>query len=155
MDHPAGDFRPCSKISNATQTLNISFARASLLIVFPFALSSSMGWATLLGISIPYLWMVFLSQDFMAKRIMLRFCSVYRTHQAKVASTSMPLAHANSMVSTGWDCVRSASATHDSDPSCHLTKSFQLAVVHLSLLWPLFTVMCSSCFWTVTELSLA
>ena len=121
--HPCGALCPCSSISNAMPTLNISLASAYIQRSLPSFMSSSFACSMLAGISIPYLclaWRILvLSADMMASL----FHNVCGTHQANADSSSIPLDAANSAVSIGYDSFISASRIHDSDWSFHLTRN--------------------------------
>ena len=58
---PLGSCSVSSRTLNTTPMLYISLARASIHIVLSFHLSSSLACSTPVGISIPYLWVTFLT----------------------------------------------------------------------------------------------
>ena len=105
----------------------------------------------MLGISIPYFCVVFLTLVFIADMMTSRFLRVYGTHHAKAGSLSIPLDLAYSARSTGCDSFKSFMGIHDSDLSFHCTRSLQPAVVFRSLLFPLLEVTKPSSLETATS----
>ena len=112
---PAGAFFPSSNTSKATLMLYISFVSASLHMVLLLVLSSSIACSMLVGISTPYLCVVFLMQCLIDTMMALCLFRTYGVHHVNVRSLSIPCALANSAVSTGWDSFRSLSLAQDSD----------------------------------------
>ena len=111
--------------------LYISISSASFQTLFPFFLSSSKACSTLVGISIPYLCVVFLILFLSAARMTCLFYRVWGTHHSNAGSLSIPLALAYSATSTRCDSFISASLIQDSDLSFHLMSSSQPFVVFL------------------------
>ena len=131
--HPCSTFCPCSSISNATPTLNISLASAFIQRSLPSFMLSSFACSTLVGILIPYLCLAWRTLVLSANMMASLFRNVCGTHQANAGSSSIPLDAANSAVSIGYDSFISASLIHDSDWSFHLTRNHQPCVVLRSL----------------------
>ena len=151
--HPTGACCPSFRTSKATPTSVISFAKASFQRVFPFFSSIAIAWLTLVGISIPYFWVVFLILALTLDRIISRFRSVYGTHHANAGSSAMLRALANSAVSHGCDSFKSFRGIQDSDWSFHLTSSFHPTVVLRSRFCPLGVTTCESFFGIATASS--
>ena len=142
---PFGACSLSSRTSKAAPTLYISLARASIHIVLPFS--------TPVGISILYLWVTFLTHVLMAEMIASLFLRVYGTHQQNAGSSLIPLAIANSAISTGCDSFITESLVHDSVLSFHQARRSHLAVVFINLLWPFLVVMYLSSMLTATDSS--
>ena len=153
FDHPCGALSLESSTSKVTLTLNISLVSASHHRELLFLLLISITCATLVGVSIPYLCVVFHIQVFTKEKITSLFLSVYGTHHANAASSDIPLTPVSSAISTGWDCFISTSVTHDSVPSFQWTNNFQPAIIHQSRCCPLLIVMCLSSLDTAMDLS--
>ena len=75
--YPAGAVFPSSRISNTTPMLYISISSASFQRLFPFFLSSSKACSTLVGISMPYLCVVFLILFLSAAKMTCLFFRVW------------------------------------------------------------------------------
>ena len=133
---PCSAFRPCSSISNATLTLNISLANAFIQKSLPSFQSSSFACSTLVGILIPYLCLVCHILVLSADKMASLFCSVCWTHQANAGLSPTPLDTANSAISIGYDSFMSANHIHDSDWSFHLTRNHRPCVVLCNLRRP-------------------
>ena len=112
---PAGAFCPSSNTSKATLMLYISFVSVSLHMVLLLVLLSSIACSTLVGISTPYLCVVFLMRCLINAMMALCFFRMYGVHHANAGSSSIPRTLAKSAVSTGWDSFRSLSLAQDSD----------------------------------------
>ena len=76
-------------------------SRASVHMVLLFHLSESLECCTPIRISIPYLWVIFLTLMMTAEMIASHFLRVYGTHQQNTGSSLIPLTLENSAVTTG------------------------------------------------------
>ena len=103
--------------------------RASIHIVLLFCLSSSLACSTPVRISIPYLWVIFLTLMLTAEMIASLFLRVYGAHQKYAGSSLIPLTLTNSTVSTGCNSFITESLVYNSVLFFHQTRRFHLAVV--------------------------
>ena len=136
-----GGFYTSGKTSNGTPELCISIALASIQKLLPFSLSRLCPCLMLVGISIPYFWVVLKMCDFSADRITSLFRIMYGTHQANACSSAMTRALENSATSIGWDYFRYFKWIHDLDWSRHWTMSFHPTVVFQIFIWPRLVTM--------------
>ena len=133
--------------------LYIPFARGTIHIVLLFCLSSSLACSSPVGILIPYLWVTFLTVVLTAEMIASLFLRVYGTHQQNAGSSLIPLALANSAVSTGCNSFITESWVHDSLLFFHQTRRSHPAMVFINLCLLVLVVMYLSSMLMATDSS--
>ena len=106
----------------------------------PFLSSIWYTCSMLLGISIPYLWVVFLIFVLIKVIITSLFLKVYGTYHTKAGLLSISLDLAYSINSIRFYSLRSFMGTHDSDLSFHCTSTPHPEVVFMSLLFHCFEI---------------
>ena len=109
--------------------------------------------STPVRISIPYLFVTFLTLVLTAEMIASLFLRVYGTHQQNAGLSLIPVAITNSAVSTGCNSFITKSLVHDSVLSCHWTRRSHLDMVLINLHWPVLLVIYLSSMLTATDLS--
>ena len=137
----------------ATPMLYISLARASIHIMLPFHLPSSLVCSTPVRISIPYLWVTFLTLVLTAEMIGSLFLMVYGTHPQNAGSSLILLAITNSAVSTWCDSFITESLVNDSVLSCHRRRRSHLAMLFINLCQPVLVITYLSSMLMTTDSS--
>ena len=120
------DYRS-GRTSNATLKFSIFFDKASAHGVLPFLISMVKASFTVLGSSIPSLWLLFryLVCRFLKLAIILSlFLSKCLTNQLKAGLWSISCTMANSFVCLGWNFFNSDSFSHEVEPSLHQSFIF-------------------------------
>ena len=102
-------------ISTNSYPFLVGIVSMSLHMVLVLVLLSSIACSMLVGISTPYMCVVFLMWCLIDAMMALHFFRTYGVHHDNVGLSSIPRALANSAVSTRWDSVRSLKFAQDSD----------------------------------------
>ena len=122
-----GAIVPSGRISNNTLTCSISFTTVSVQNVLIFMASRARSYSSVLGSSIPILWILFkyLVCHFLTETTILScFLRTYLTHQLKACSYSIPCVTANLAVCTGCYSSRSDRFSHDVNLFFHRQQIF-------------------------------
>ena len=141
LEHPTEGFFSSGNTLNATQKFSILLVLASLQKLLPFSFSCLCPFLMLVGISIPYLWVVFRMRDFSTDMITSLFRIVYGTRQAKLDSSMIPWILTNSEKFILWDSFRYFKWIHDSDWSRHWNRRCHPTMDLLISFWLRFVTM--------------
>ena len=151
--YPGGGLDPTGKMSKATFKFSISLSIAFRQCFSSFALSILKASSIVLGTSIPYLWVIHLTLEFIPAMILSCRRRVRDSHHAKAGWVEILLDIAYSATSSGLEYFNIFSGIHCFDLSYHSTSKSNPAVVCRICLLPLLVFMYVISFNSIAVLS--